>query len=237
MNKEPLVSVVIPTIPSRKKELKRAVLSVMNQSYRNIIIHVIVEGKNAPESRNIGIDKSKGKYIAFLDDDDEWHKDKILEQVKIMEALPHVELVTTYHKDHRNNITRINKPLKYTNQMDIINNFNYSSTSTYMIRTPTHFDESLVSAQEYDLAIRLTKEWYSYCIPKVLVTQHGTPNQISTNWKGKRVGLKQVYKKHKKLFNTYSKWNRFKFLGIYSLYLIAPIFGCRIYKLINKVRK
>ena len=35
-------------------------------------------------SRNIGIKNSKGKFIAFLDSDDIWHKDKLKKQINFM---------------------------------------------------------------------------------------------------------------------------------------------------------
>ena len=35
-------------------------------------------------SRNIGIEVSKGRYIAFLDADDEWNKNKQKEQINFM---------------------------------------------------------------------------------------------------------------------------------------------------------
>lgn len=49
---------------------------------------VYMENENnqgAAESRNIGIRKAKGKYLAFLDADDWWSLDKLKKQVELME--------------------------------------------------------------------------------------------------------------------------------------------------------
>ena len=49
-------------------------------------IKLIVNKKNlgAGESRNLGIKKSNSKYIAFLDSDDLWLKDKLKKQINFM---------------------------------------------------------------------------------------------------------------------------------------------------------
>ncbi len=69
---KPLVSVVIPTIPSRSQLLTRALSSVQDQTYgmKNIEIVVVNEGLPATTQRNIGIERSHGDFIAFLDDDE-----------------------------------------------------------------------------------------------------------------------------------------------------------------------
>jgi glycosyltransferase involved in cell wall biosynthesis len=105
----PKVSVVIPTC-NRPDLLKRAVRSVLAQTFQDfeIIIvddgqHVrargVVEGFNDPRiryfqnesslggggTRNRGIDEAKGEYVAFLDDDDEWMLEKLEKQVWALE--------------------------------------------------------------------------------------------------------------------------------------------------------
>ncbi|MBS3778326.1 MAG: glycosyltransferase, partial [Candidatus Thermoplasmatota archaeon] len=167
MNKTPLVSVVIPTLPSRKQVLQRAVRSVKNQTYRNIELLTITEGNNACEARNIGIDRSHGEFIAFLDDDDTWKPTKIEKQVNEMRSYPWCPLCVTYSHDLRFGQDRINKPPRLITHKELIKSFNLSSTSSYLVRkyslkvlkiTEGHyFDETLKSAQEYDLAIRITK--------------------------------------------------------------------------------
>ena len=112
MNKQPLVSVVITTY-NRTKYIKRAVESVLAQTYKNIEIIIIDDNstdgtykiisefnnrdlrivilKNKTNlgsyrSLNKGIRISKGTYIANLDDDDIWFDVKKIEkQVNFLE--------------------------------------------------------------------------------------------------------------------------------------------------------
>ena len=98
------ISVVIPTIG--RQSLIQAVFSAINQTYpvSEIIIvgecstdlqlqvnqsgisavpirFILESTKKVSARRNLGILKANGKYIAFLDDDDFWHQNKIELQV------------------------------------------------------------------------------------------------------------------------------------------------------------
>ena len=105
-----LVSVIIPYY-RKKQDISRTINSAINQTYKNLEIILIyddnkkndlkyikkiclkdkriklfVNKKNlgAGTSRNKGIRYSKGDYIAFLDADDFWSKNKIKKQIYFM---------------------------------------------------------------------------------------------------------------------------------------------------------
>lgn len=111
----PLVSIVITTY-NRKKYLEEAVLSVVNQSYKNIEILIVDDGSNinysevicnrykncfyhykknggVSSARNFGVKKAKGVYIAFLDDDDFWKKNKLKIQVGLLNNNPNIDCI------------------------------------------------------------------------------------------------------------------------------------------------
>jgi glycosyltransferase involved in cell wall biosynthesis len=106
------VSVVIPTA-NRDLLLKRAIESVLAQSFQDFEIIVVNDGasddtkrtielfadqrisyyknetrKGGAGTRNVGIHAAKAPLIAFLDDDDRWEKNKLELQ---MAALTHAE--------------------------------------------------------------------------------------------------------------------------------------------------
>lgn len=101
----PLVSVVIPT-RDRPKLVSRAIHSVLNQTYREIELIVVVDGPDpatvaavrsiedqrlklivnprsltAAGARNVGAARATGDWISFLDDDDEWLPNKLERQI------------------------------------------------------------------------------------------------------------------------------------------------------------
>ncbi len=104
------VSVIIPTYNS-SKYIREAIVSVLNQTYKNIEIIVIDDGsedntndvlkdyiksgaieyfykKNQGQAsaRNFGIKKSRGEIIAFLDADDLWLPEKLEKQIKKLQT-------------------------------------------------------------------------------------------------------------------------------------------------------
>ena len=130
---KPLVSVILPTF-NRAKLLSRAINSVLKQSYYNLECIVVDDGsidntekvvksindnrivylkhnynKHASAARNTGIAKSKGKFIAFLDDDDQWLPKKLEKQISLIQKLPPSVGLIYCWMDYYNNEKLIHK--------------------------------------------------------------------------------------------------------------------------------
>ena len=105
-----LVSIIMPYY-KKKKYIELAINSVIKQTYKNFELIIVYDDENkeelnllqnlinkdkriklyinkknlgAGESRNKGIKLSKGKFIAFLDADDLWTRDKLKKQIFFM---------------------------------------------------------------------------------------------------------------------------------------------------------
>lgn len=67
------ITVVVPTIPVRPSQLRRALASVEGQTMQPGKVHVQLddEGRGAPATRHCGLMKVTTDWVAFLDDDDE----------------------------------------------------------------------------------------------------------------------------------------------------------------------
>tara|TARA_B110000503_G_C7044297_1_gene369570 strand:- start:246 stop:1028 length:783 start_codon:yes stop_codon:yes gene_type:complete len=131
VNNKIFLSVIIPTYNSSKTILK-TLESVNNQNYENYEI-IIVDSFSADNTilkirslrnekikffftdkkkglayaRYFGILKSKGKYIAFLDSDDEWQPGKIHKQMEFMRTRRSVFSCTNFQLQSNRSIKKI----------------------------------------------------------------------------------------------------------------------------------
>jgi glycosyltransferase involved in cell wall biosynthesis len=117
-------------------------------------------------ARNVGIRRSHGEYIAFLDSDDEWAISKLEKQIRLIGADDDLGLVFTgyvyrqmetgivYGSSDFTGITRHNAALK------LMTRGCFPITSSVMIRKVVLdkvglFDESLTYSEDWDLFFRV----------------------------------------------------------------------------------
>ena len=132
-----IVSVIIPYYKD-KENIYYSVNSALKQIYKKIEI-IIIDDENSENSinvlskfkskkikifktkknlgvakaRNLGINKSKGELIAFLDSDDTWKKEKISFQVKVFKE-KNIDFCYTSYQAIKNKkiIYKVNVPNK-----------------------------------------------------------------------------------------------------------------------------
>lgn len=122
MNAQPLISVIIP-IFNREKYIEECIRSTLAQTYPNIEIICIddastdasvellkqflpritiitqKENQGSGYTRNVGIDAAQGEFLAFLDSDDLWEKDKLEKQLQQFKTYPDLAISMTNMKN------------------------------------------------------------------------------------------------------------------------------------------
>lgn len=110
---EPLISIIVP-IYNAELYLEETINSVLNQTYKNFelllinhnstdnsslivnnftkkdtrvrVVNLDINKGGPAYPRNVGIELSKGEYIAFLDSDDVWWEKKLEKQLKVLQS-------------------------------------------------------------------------------------------------------------------------------------------------------
>jgi GT2 family glycosyltransferase/nucleoside phosphorylase len=142
-------------------------------------------------ARNKGLSKSKAPWVAFLDSDDLWHKNKLQKQVDFIQKHPYYEILQTDEKWIKDG-QRINQCQHHQKPSGWI----WSKCLALCLISPsavllkrhlfkTHglFDEALAVCEDYDLWLRLTREKIVGLVPDPLVIKHGGhPDQLSKKY-------------------------------------------------------
>lgn len=188
----PLVSVIIPTY-NHAQYLAKAIRSVLDQSYANLEV-IIVDNFSEDEtdkvvasfsdkritylkinnngvvavSRNAGIKSAKGSWIAFLDSDDWWVRDKL--RICIKNAMENVDVI--YHDLEivgvnfywfQSRVTKgrqLNRPALF----DLLSRGNALANSSVLVRKKLlqrlggiNEDSKMVGCEDFNTWLRIAK--------------------------------------------------------------------------------
>ena len=186
-------SIILPTYNRADTYLRDAIDSIVIQSYGNwellivdnhsqdntdelvrsykdnrIKTYKIHNNGNIAKSRNLGIKKSSGDYIALIDSDDFWHRDKLkisfehLSKYK-SDGLCHSEywLNEAGHREIRHYGS---SGFNYNNLLKNGNNISLSAViiETNILKNIGGFSENVeyITAEDYDLWLKLAKNKY-----------------------------------------------------------------------------
>ncbi len=209
-----LVSVVIATY-NMGQYLPQAVRSVLAQSYANVEIQIVDDGSTddtaqvvrrweadervhvqrqpnggQAQARNRGVASSRGRYVAFLDADDEWLPHKLSRQMPLF-AAPQVGVVFSDYEcmDGEGRTLTKEPTLMYRGRVSaalLIDNF--ISFQTAVVRREClerhgAFDESVRMGDDYDLWLRLSAHYEFDFVPESTVRYRIWAGQMSKNYR------------------------------------------------------
>lgn len=158
----------------------------------NRIRLIIQTSPGLPSARNLGIDSTGGEYIAFLEADDLWHRDKLLLQVEQMEKNPDIGLVSCYSAviDENGFLLGWQLGLNMNGMVykDVIRRNPISSCSVPLIRRKClaeigQFSNQVKFLDDGEMWIRFTKKFPIKTIPKTLVGYRRCSSNRSRNYK------------------------------------------------------
>jgi teichuronic acid biosynthesis glycosyltransferase TuaG len=223
-----LISVIMPFY-KKKDFFKDSLLSALDQTYKNleiIIIYddimledlkfiqklskldsrikIIINERNfgAGTSRNIGISTSKGKFIAFLDCDDIWKKDKIKIQYDYMKDKNLVFSHTSYEIiDKSNSIIGLMKVSKERSYHDLLNSCDIGLSTVMMKKDLINIAsfKNLKTKEDYALWLEYARNGIKIVgIKQVLASWRNLNNSLSSTFKDKFVNAFNVYYKFEK---------------------------------------
>jgi len=159
---KPLVSIVIPSY-NHGDYIGRALDSIISQTYDNWEV-IIIDNQSTDntddiiasfndkriacikinnygviaKSRNLGISEAKGEWIAFLDSDDWWFKDKITKCLHLAgddyDIIYHKLLIFTNNQKKKKNKTLRSRQVKKPIYLDLLLNGNPLATSSVMVK-------------------------------------------------------------------------------------------------------
>jgi glycosyltransferase involved in cell wall biosynthesis len=198
---QPDISVIIPAF-NRAHTLPKALDSVLSQTLKPREIIVVDDGstdetnavlanypglciisqdnRGVSAARNVGIEKAGGEWLAFLDSDDEWLKEKLEKQWDTIciddKLICHTEEIWI------RNGQRVNPMKKHKKFGGIIYErclpLCVISPSSVMIHRSVFedvgvFDESLEVCEDYDLWLRICAKYSVLFIDEPLIVKYG----------------------------------------------------------------
>tara|TARA_B100000989_G_scaffold237821_1_gene184728 strand:- start:2037 stop:2795 length:759 start_codon:yes stop_codon:yes gene_type:complete len=237
------ISVIIPCY-NNFIFFEQCINSVINQTYKNIEIIIIFDAGNKKDLRNLksilkkkpkkikliinsknigaGLSRNKaakfakGRYIAFLDSDDYWERNKLKHQLAFMKKEKIIISHTSYYIINENNIKIGSQIAKYKQTYyDLLNSCDIG-LSSLMIEKNFFLKNKFTSnktKEDYASWLKIAKKMDIYGLDKQLLLWRKTKNSLSSNTIQKIIDAFDIYYRKEK-FNFMSSTYRVIILSL-----------------------
>ena len=207
-----LVSVIIPYF-KKKDTILGSINSVLDQTYKNFEIIIVYDDesksdwnfvkeikniderisviqnkqkKGAGKSRNLGIQNSNGKFVAFLDADDTWQSDKLSKQIEFMKLKKCDISHTSYSIVYRSKkVLGIRKARNFFDLKDLLKSCDIGTSTViikkHLINNYIQF-ASLTTKEDFVLWLKLLKQNNKiYGLNEILTTWTKSSSSLSSS--------------------------------------------------------
>ena len=162
------------------------------------------ENGGPASARNFGIQMAKGECIAFLDADDVWFNGKLAAQVAEIEKEGHSGLVYSFSGNFMDDPSEVHDnddfPCNVSHEGNVFKKLywhNFIRTSTVLVKKECFdrcgiFNEEadFFAVEDYDMWLRIAKEYKVACVPEVMVGyrshREGISKHIDRSYKNEK---------------------------------------------------
>jgi teichuronic acid biosynthesis glycosyltransferase TuaG len=235
------IDIILPNFNS-SDSIKETIKSVIGQTFKNwkliivddcsdkktktilkkflknkkIKIYWLKKNKGAGYCRNYAIKKSKSAYLAFIDSDDIWKKDKLETQLRFMENNNYLFTYTNYETFGKK--IKFISPAKEYDFKKFINDTSIC-TSTMIVKRDIlkniEFTNSEV-CEDYFFKCKILKICNAYCLDDFLTKYRIRKNSLQSSSLKNFYWIWKINKKYNK-FNFFENFFSLLFISINSL--------------------
>ena len=235
--KENKIDIILPNFNS-SGYIKETIKSIIDQTFKNwkliivddcsdkktrtllkkfsknkrIKIYWLKKNKGAGYCRNYAIKKSKSSYLAFIDSDDIWKKDKLETQLRFMENNNYLFTYTNYETFGKK--IKFISPAKEYDFKKFVNDTSIC-TSTMIIKKNILKNIKFINSEiceDYFFKCKILKICNAYCLDDYLTKYRIRKNSLQSS------SLKNFYW----IWKINREYNKFNFLeNFFSLFFIS----------------
>lgn len=216
MTAAPRVSVVIPVYQGESR-IGRTLAQLREQTFTDFEVVVVNDGSTDATShvvrhaarddarirvveqdnggiaaaRNCGIEAARGSAIAFLDDDDRWHRDKLARQIARLDAAPNAAVVSCWSAlvdpagrllGWRLGGSPDGNVYREMLEWDMVSGGSVALVARKPLEDAGGFDVALPDRADWDLWIRLARRHAFTCVPETLVGYTRRAGSVSQSY-------------------------------------------------------
>ena len=205
-----LISIIMPYY-KKINYIKRAIKSVINQSYKKYELIIVYDDKclddyhkiksfignnkkirfiknkkniGAGKSRNNGIKNSNGNIITFIDSDDTWHPKKLEKQLNYLNRNKYDFVFCGYKKIYKKRSIKVTSSSKFLDYKNLLKSCEIG-LSTVMISKKIinkNLFSNLKTQEDFAAWLKITKKHRAFYLDEILVKWYDSKNSLSSNF-------------------------------------------------------